>query len=163
MTRILLLLALSSATVFGAEPTTEQVYVRASTEAVPVCETAHPGVLAKGIVTLKPGETVCLSLRVIGNSVVPTASTQSHDPKNTLVLKAWYEAGATFLVVYNPLPEFLGYQAALQQSVGAQSQHTSVCSVLPLRRGIERWPYPIAALSLSEFKLLPDSKSVICQ
>ena len=163
MTRILFLLALASVTAFGAESTTEQIYVRASTEPVPACETAHAGVLADGIVSLKPGETICLSLRAVGNSVVPTTATQSHDQKNTLVLKAWYEAGATFLVVYNPLPVFLGYQAALQQSVGAQSQHTSVCSVLPLRRGIERWPYPIVTLSLSEFKLLPDSKSVVCQ
>ena len=161
--RVLFLLVAASATAFGSEAATEKVFSRTAAEPVPVCESGHSGALVNGTLTLAPGETVCISLRAKNDSVVPEAVVQDYDPKNTLVVRFWGEGGAMYLAVYNPLPRVLQYQAAMLWPGSPQYQHTSVCPVLSNRRSIEQWPNSITALSLSQFMLLPDSRSVVCR
>ena len=69
--------------------TMEQVGLRVAAQPAPSCESDHEGALAGGALTILPGETICVTLQVQGDSVVPVAVVSTADPANTLVVRLW--------------------------------------------------------------------------
>jgi len=144
--------------------TMEKVGVRVAAEPAPACQSGHDSAISNGVITIRPGETICVTLEANGTSVAPTRVVPSTTPQDTLVVKFWQEPGTNemFLSVHNPLGNFLKYQAQILRPDSLQYEYTSSCPVMPRLLGIENWPFPIAVLSLSNFKLLPDPKTAEC-
>jgi len=143
----------------------ERVGIRTVAEPKPSCEAGHDAALSEGVLTLRPGDTICVRLEVHENSVVPAEVVTTSTAENTLVVRAWIEPGTseTYLSLHNPLASFLRYEAHLVQVGSKQSEYTSSCPVLSGRIGIEQWPYAVSSFSLSGFKLLPESGQLACQ
>jgi hypothetical protein len=166
MKRVILLVAFSFAGCASASKSTmETVGLRVASEPVPECQSGHDNALSNGVLTVRPGDIICVSLETNGASVSPSQLVASANPKDTLVVKFWQEPGTTnmFLSVHNPLGGFLHYRAELLRPSSLQYEYTSSCPVFAHLLGIESWPFPIAALSLSDFKVLADSKTVQCK
>ena len=143
----------------------ERVALKVVADPKPTCEPAHEGALAGGALTILPGETICVSLKVQGDSVVPDAVVSSISPESTLVVRLWQEpgSGATFLTLHNPLATYLGYQAHLLRPGASQREYTTSCPVLSRRVGIEQWPYQVREITLSNFASLPVSNAMVCK
>jgi hypothetical protein len=62
-------------------------------------------------------------------------------------------ADHTLLVIENGFASGLRYRAKMAR--GDKVEATDVCTVLPLKRGYEVWPYKIDRLELSGFALFP--------
>ena len=139
--------------------------LQAAKDGKPACESGHPAALKGGVVTIKSGETICVELRLNGNSVSPVAIVSEADESTTLVLKAWNEAGKpdTFLTIHNPLNVFLRYQAHMLVPGHTQIEYTSSCPVMAGRFGLEHWPYPIQELRLANFSVEPESTTIECR
>lgn len=58
------------------------------------------------------------------------------------------------LMVENGFEREFRYRARI--AVGDESAETDVCTVLPVLRGYEHWPYPFERIELSDFTLLPE-------
>jgi hypothetical protein len=150
----------------SAPPSTlEGIGLRVAGEAPPSCESGHESALSDGSVTIRPGQTICLTVQVQGSSVVPIAVVPTADSDNTLILKFWQEPGTgdAVLTVHNSLATFLSYKAHMLRPNSSQSEYTSSCPVLSKRFGLEHWPHPIAELTLSSFESLPESETITCQ
>jgi hypothetical protein len=145
--------------------TMEKAGLRVVGEPAPACEPGHQGALTGGALTIVPGQTICLTLQLRGDSVVPVSVVSTVDPQNTLVVRLWQESGTneTFLTLHNPLNKFLSYQASLLRPGTFQRQYTSSCPVLSRRLGVEQWPYPVNEITLSDFAALPDSDKMVCK
>ena len=157
------------ALLFVAEPsdpeqTANEIILRESSKSVPVCESGHAQALSNGVLTIKPGETICVLLHVQGKSVVAKTVVESSSRESTLVVKFWREpaAGEWFLELYNPLGGYLRYQAAMVSPDASKNGHTSTCPVLSRRRGFEYWNYPITQLALSDFEQVSETNSMTC-
>jgi hypothetical protein len=143
----------------------ERVALKVVADPKPSCQSGHEGALSGGALTILPGETICVSLQVRGDSVVPGAVVSSANPENTLIVRFWQEAGsgATFLTLHNPLATYLGYQAHLLRLGASQREYTTSCPVLSRRVGIEQWPYQVSEITLSNFASLPESNNMVCK
>jgi len=63
------------------------------------------------------------------------------------------EKGNALLVIENGYAEGMIYRARMTS--GGRSAPTDVCIVLPGLVGIEHWPFPIDAMTLSDIRLVP--------
>jgi hypothetical protein len=149
----------------AAQSTMDKVGLRVAAEPKPACQSGHDNALSNGVITIRPGETICVALQANGMSVVPARVVASATSQDTMVVKFWQEPGTNkmFLSVHNPLHGFLRYRAEMVRPGSLQYQYTSTCPVLSDRLGIENWPFPITALNLSNFETLPDSKTMECK
>ena len=161
----LLSLVLVAGCASAPPPTLDDIALRVAGEASPSCEAGHERALFDGSVTIRPGQTICVTVQVEGHSVIPTAVVPSADSGNTLVLKFWQEPGTgdSVLTVHNPLATFLSYKAHMLRARSSRSEYTSSCPVLSKRFGLEHWPYAIAELKLSGFESLPESETITCR
>ena len=143
----------------------ERVGLRTAAEPVPECESGHDAALSDGVLTFRPGETICVRLEVREDTVVPAEVVSTSSAESTLVVKAWIEPGSTetFLSLHNPLASYLRYQAHLVRAGSEQSEYTSSCPVLSGRLAVEQWPYAIRTFILSDFRLIPESDEMECR
>ncbi|RYG98764.1 MAG: hypothetical protein EON58_06165 [Alphaproteobacteria bacterium] len=160
-----LFLFLFSCVAFAQDSSMEQVGLRLAKEPVPECQIGKEGSLAGGAVTILPGDTICLKTQIKGDSVVPVAVTSTADPEDTLIVSLWQEPGTDdmYLTLRNPLGSFLKYKAYMLRPNEQQREYTSSCLVLSRRLGIEQWPHLVSEITLSDFKAVPESKSVTCE
>ena len=164
--RLIALLSMALLTGCASAPATfEQIGVREAGKAPPSCEPGHEDSLSGGSVTIRPGETICLTIQVQDSSVVPIAVVATANPEHTLILKFWQEPGTTDMVltVHNPLSTFFRYKAHMLRPGSIGFEYTSSCPVLSKRLGIEQWPHVITELRLSDFAALPESETMTCQ
>jgi hypothetical protein len=142
----------------------EKLAVELAVEPPPGCTAGHEKAVSSGAVTIHPGETICVVLKVRGQSVIATGATSTNSDK-TLVLRFWQDPGtkAMVLTVHNPLGEYLRYKAHMLLPGVGRHEYTSSCPVLSNRLAIEHWPHPISELVLSNFELLPDSATITCE
>ena len=135
----------------------ERASLQAAEAPKPACESGHEAALNDGVVTIRPGQVVCVQLRVESDAIVPVAIVSESNLDSTLVLKSWIEAASsdTFLTLHNPLDLLLRYEANMVRLNEAQAEYTSSCPVLSLRLSLEHWPYPISELRLSNFSIEP--------
>jgi hypothetical protein len=162
---MLLLLATSAHSAEqAAQSPTERQAIRVVTEAKPTCTAGHEDAVSGGVVTIRPGETICVDLEISGR-VVSISGVTSVESEKTLVLtfRRDTDPPSMILIVRNPLGSFLRYKASLLRSGAANYAYTSSCPVLSRRIGFEQWPYPIDALKLTAFEVLPDAKDMTCQ
>jgi len=131
----------------------------------PACQSGHDAALRDGVVTIRPGQTVCVQLRLDGSVVVPETIVSVADPESTLILKAWLDAdnSDTFLTLHNPLDVFLRYEASMLVPSASRHEYTSSCPVLSRRLSMEHWPYPIDELTLRHFSAEPESETIECR
>jgi hypothetical protein len=147
-----------------ATPNLERVALQSAQEPPPECQLGREAALIKDVVTVRPGETICISVEVRGNRIVPL-KVESAATQSTIVFKAWRDGNDTFLRVQNPLSTYLRYEAAMARADRAfQLEYTSTCPVLSGGRfALEHWPYPIAAFALSSFTAMPESDQMECK
>jgi hypothetical protein len=148
----------------GQEPINEKVALQVVGDPVPACQPGHKDALYNGTVFIKPGEVICVRLKVLGKSVVPESIVEQGGPTDTLIIRLWQETGgkATYLYIHNPLHEFLVYDASMLRPGATVFRHTSTCPVLSGRVAFEQWPYPISTLALTNFVTTPDTNQVAC-
>ena len=145
---------------------TEAVAEQVVENPLPSCEPGHHQALSNGLLHIKPGQTVCVQLKVLGNVVVPSVVVGPNaESSGTLIVRAWPDprTNATYLYIHNPLERLLQYNASMLRSGSLQWEHTSTCAVLPHRVGFEQWPYPINEFKLGDFVVLPESKQIECK
>jgi hypothetical protein len=149
----------------GVTPTTRGVGIRTVREGIPACEPGHEGALADGVVTIRPGETICLAVEVRGESVTPLAAVAPREPQGVVVLRFWQERGTEqmYLSVHNPLETALLYEATMLLPGDTSGQHTSTCPVGAKVVGIEQWPHRIARLRLTRFQTMAWTKPLPCR
>ena len=101
---------------------------------------------------LHPGEAVIVRLVEQGDGYVLTAPRTSGEPTAGEIRfsLASGQRSSTLLVIENRLPEWLDYMAVM--NVGNRGMKTSVCSLLPMKFNLERWPHGMTELALSNFK-----------
>ena len=69
----------------------------------------------------------------------------------------------TTMVIANNSAKFYNYRALMMRRPGDRAEATSVCTVMSNgRMGFENWPYPIAAIHLSDFTQAPEN-SMVCR
>ncbi len=145
--------------------TVERVALETVKDPIPECVPGHEGALSNGIVTVRPGETVCIRLEVAGSSVTPAEVVSTNVEGSTLVLRAWSEPGSnfTFLSIHNPLDALLRYEAYLISGRKDSPEYTSSCPVLSHRLGIEHWPYAVTEFTLAGFRTIPETEGIECK
>jgi hypothetical protein len=74
-------------------------------------------------------------------------------PEAVHVKFAEYPAGHRMLFIENGYDRAFAYRARIR--AGDKSAATDVCTVMPLKRGQEHWPYRIDTIELSDLKLIP--------
>ena len=143
----------------NGNPTTKGFELR------PACEAGHDDALTTGVLTIRPGQTICVQLRVDGDKVVPLAVVSIDGASNTLIVKSWSEADGpeTFLSIYNPLDTFLRFELNMHLPGARKPKYTSSCPALPGGSGNEQWPFQVDAFSMSGFRLLPESEYFVCR
>ena len=161
---VLVAALLVTGNVLAEEGTVEKAATKAVEDGPPACEAGHDDALKDGVVTIHPGETICVDLELRGKKVVPVAVVSVASPGKTLILKVWHEPGKpdTLLSVHNPFDAFLRYEAHMLVRGQAEAEYTSSCPVLSKRLGLEHWPYEIKELTLSGFKVLPETGDMVC-
>jgi hypothetical protein len=124
----------------------------------PTCESGHDAALNGGVITISPGQVVCVQLRIEGDTIVPVSIVSAANPETTLVLRSWIDAESsdTFLTLHNPLDLLLRYEASMLRADASQAEYTSSCPVLSRRVSIEHWPYPIQELRIGKFSVEPE-------
>ena len=147
------------------QSTLERVAIRTVGEPVPSCEPGHEGALVDGVLTIGPGEAICVQIEVRGDEVVALGVVATATAGNTLVVRSWREPGSseTFMSLHNPLETNLSYEANMLRAGTSQWEYTSSCAVLSRRIGIEHWPYSISQFKLNAFKSLPPSQQIECR
>jgi len=161
---VLVVALLVTGNVLAEEGTVEKAGIKTAEDGVPACEAGHDKALKDGVITIRPGETICVDLQLRGKKVVPMAIVSVASPGKTLILKAWNEPGKpdTLLSLHNPLDAFLRYEAHMLVRGHTEAEYTSSCPVLSGRFGLEHWPYAIKELTLSGFKVIPESDNMEC-
>lgn len=161
----LLLLALTVGCASNSTSNFERIGVRVGGEQRPTCEPGHEDALSNGAITILPGQTICVTVQVHGNSVVPLSVVSSEDPGNTLILKFWQESSTNDMVltVHNPLATFLRYRAYMILPGSSRPVYTTSCPVLSKRFGLEHWPHAISLITVENFESLPLSQTITCQ
>jgi len=144
---------------------TESVARKAVKEPAPDCEAGHKDALYNGTIFIRPGEVICVRLKMLGSVVVPAEIVEKGGPADTLIIRMWQEKGdqATYLYIHNPLGRLLVYDASMLRLGASTFQHTSTCPVLSHRIAFEQWPYPIATLVLANFVTKPDDGQIVCE
>lgn len=139
--------------------------VEVAEDGVPTCVLAPSTRLDDGVVFIEPGEVVCVRLELNGGKATPAEIVGSREIGDVLVLKSWTSPDAeTFLSVHNPFGTSLKYRAGLLIPGEKQFRATSSCAVPSERFALEHWPYPIAALALTDLRVLPeDDDSMVCE
>jgi len=124
---------------------------------IPRCESGHEHALSGGIVTIRPGETICLGMREEGSALLPTQVVAPPvDPARTIILRSWRDGNDTFLTVHNPFPEQIKYRAGILLPGEQRHRKTSSCPVPSGRSSLEHWPHPIVEFLLTDFHFAPD-------
>lgn len=125
--------------------------VEAVEAGVPACEPGHEGALSNGVVTIRPGETICLAMREDGSTPRPTGVVATGSGSaSTIVLRSWQSGEGVFLTAHNPFPEQVKYRAGVLIPGEQHFRRTSSCPVLSNHMSLEHWPHPIVALVLAD-------------
>ena len=142
----------------------ESLYFLSTKQQIPTCQAGHEASLAGGAVTILPGDVICISIRIEEGLVVPVGIVDKNDDGNAVVIRLWREPGhgVTFLSVHNPLSKFLTYKAYIKRANSADREYTSTCPVLGRLDAYEQWPYQVNEITLSDFALIPESKTIEC-
>lgn len=132
---------------------------------IPACQPGHANDVQDDEIRVTPGTTVCVRLKVVGDTVVPVAVVDKFDPADTLVVRMWQssEHDATYLDIHNPLAGFLRYRAWIRRAGGVQFEYTDTCAVVDQLNAFEQWPYPIEALVMRDMVTIPASDTITCQ
>ncbi len=123
----------------------------------PACRVDRPDALADGRLHIRPGETLCLALRLRDGRLEPVALVDTAGAADALVASARLEGGRTMLTLVNPLAQRLRYQAWLRRQGSDRLAYTSSCAVLSGHRmAFEDWPFAVDELVLAGFELEPE-------
>lgn len=134
--------------------------VRKSSDGVaPACQVGRPSALVDGQVRIRLGETLCVRLQVVDGRPVPVALVGAADLADALVITMSLNTGRTFLILKNPLADWLRYRAYMRVGAG-ELRYTSSCPVMSKHRmAFEDWPYAIDEFVLSGFAIEPDPET----
>ena len=115
-------------------------------------------------VTVRMGETWIFQLKDNRPVNARKAGADEKPATGDLVVTLSEAGGQTMMRVVNNTPEFINYHAFL---IAAEGQHaktrTSVCTLLSNgRSAFESWPYPVAAVQLTDFAKA-DEGQMSCQ
>jgi hypothetical protein len=120
----------------------------------PACQVDRPDALSDGRLHLRPGDRLCVTLRLSERRVEPVALVKSTEAADALVVTARLQGGRTFLALVNPLGESLRYKAWMRRAGKGMLEYTSSCPVLSGHRlAFEDWPFAIDELVLAAFEL----------
>ncbi len=160
----LLLLALIAGCASNPRSNFEEIGLRVGGDPRPNCEPGHESSLSDGTITIRPGQIICVTVKVQGNSVVPLSVVSSEEPGKTVILKFWQEPSSNDMVltVHNPLATFLRYRAYMLRPGASRREYTTSCPVLSERFGLEHWPHAISQVTLANFESLPESETITC-
>ena len=162
---VLFVALLSTGNLSASESPAVNAALSTAKEGKPACAAGHDNALADGTVTIKPGETICVELQMRGDRIIPVAVVSVANQDSTLVLKAWNEPGKpdTFLTLHNPMDVSIRYEAQMLLPVKSHAEYTSSCPVMSRRFALEHWPYAITELTLSNFRVEPESNTMECR
>lgn len=126
-----------------------------------VCD--REALIEEGVVSVFPGQTVCLDLELEGGFVIPrVASVQSaHSLVLTMTSRAAPES--TLLRVFNPYSMVLKYRAGMSLPDEGGYYETSSCGVIPGGSALEMWSHPIDEIILGNLHFLENTGSVRCE
>lgn len=133
---------------------------------IPSCRPGRADSLAGGLVTVRPGETLCLSVAAEDGVVTPLAVLASaSEGQPAIIVRVWQEPGGedVFMSIHNLLGENLKYRAGMLLPGESHHVSTSTCAVIAQGIGIESWPHPVSELVLADFRLIDNSPELMCE
>jgi hypothetical protein len=147
------------------ESNLEKIGVRSLKEPTPSCQSGHEAALSNGTLTIKPGDVICVQFQTKGDEIVSFSVVDKGEVKDTLIIHFWQEPNTDemYLTLHNPLGTFLKYDASILLPSKSEHEYTSSCPVLSRRMGIEQWPQIINELALTNFRSMPESKTMTCE
>ena len=140
------------------EPTTPLPALEAPRAATDgkLCTLHRADALGDGAVRIRPGETLCVQLRIVDGRPQPVGLVGAEAGADALVITASLDNGRTTLTLRNPLGQWLRYQAFMRPAADGQLRYTSSCPVMSNHRlAFEDWPYPITEFVLTSFEIEP--------
>ena len=121
-----------------------------------LCTLHRADALGDGAVRIRPGETLCVQLRIVDGRPQPVGLVGAEAGADALVITASLDNGRTTLTLRNPLRQWLRYQAFMRPAADGQLRYTSSCPVMSNHRlAFEDWPYPITEFVLTSFEIEP--------
>ena len=122
----------------------------------PACRLDRADALVDGAVRIRPGETLCVALRLVDGRPRPVRLVGVEAGADALVITASLDNGRTMLTLRNPLGQWLRYQAFMRPAADGELRYTSSCPVMSNHRlAFEDWPYPITEFVLTGFEIEP--------
>ncbi len=106
------------------------------------------------------------ALAAMGGDVTPGTVDPVADgrPENRLRLSLMQLPGMeeTVLLVENGYGRRFDYRAVMQVPGAEQPEYTTTCELIPEFMVLEHWPHAIGAITLSDFRSVPVSRSIVC-
>lgn len=150
-------------------------------DGMPDCAASDPAaIVAPGVASIEPGQTLCLSFELDGGYFVPQVarelaagvvvlsfSSSAEAEAETEAEKAGANAGAgegsAQLTVFNPFRGMLKYRAGIRVPGDPNYYATSSCPVMGGGFGSELWPHPVDEILVAQFHVLPEGGALVCE
>jgi hypothetical protein len=128
----------------------------------PECDPAHDDTLVDGLVVIRPGETLCIAVTAMGDVVVPARVVSTSE--GSIMLRSWREGPDVFLTIRSPFSRRLKYRAGIVLAGEVRPREAKTCPALSdYRPTLEQWPRLVDEILLTDFRLLPEGASVVCE
>lgn len=132
-------------------------------DGVPDCaQTAPAAVAANGVVSILPGQTVCLSFELDGGYFVPQVARALEAGVVVLRLSSSEAKNDARLEVFNPFKGLLRYRVGMRVPGDENYYATSSCSVVGGGFGSELWWHPVDEILVAQFHVLPEGGELVC-
>ena len=114
------------------------------------------------VVSIFPGQTVCLSFELESGYLVPHATPEPY--ADSVVLRRHESAGGAEprMAVFNPFALPIKYRAGMRVPDEPRYLATSSCSVIPGGVSSELWWHEIEEIVVANFHFLEDPEAMIC-
>jgi hypothetical protein len=159
------LFALSACATSPKAPVERAATPPAARNPPPECDPAHDDTIVQGVVVIRPGETLCIAVTSVGDVVVPARVVSTTEGSSRpIMLRTWREGSEVFMTIRNPFSRRLRYRAGIVPTGEVRPRDTKTCPALgDYRPTIEHWPRLVDAILLTDFRLLPEGATVVCE
>jgi hypothetical protein len=153
------------------ETTDPMVPLKEIFDGIPDCAASDPAaIVAPGVASIAPGQTLCLSFELDGGYFVPQVARSLAAGVVILSLassaasdEAGDGEGSARLTVFNPFRGMLKYRAGIRVPGDPDYYATSSCPVMGGGFGSEFWPHPVDEILVAQFHVLPEDGAFVCQ
>lgn len=129
---------------------------------IPDCSAALDRVSPAGVVSILPGETICLRLSLVEGAIRPEQVPRISPDAIVMRFRVTDGAQGARLQVFNPHASNLKYRAGIRVAGDSNYYSTSSCPVISGGAAFESWGQSIEEILAADFHFLDASDSLVC-